>query len=55
MHLAYLQQMLDTDLSAERRNFLKTAGATVLVGGLAPSLAFAADAPAKASGKGFKG
>ncbi len=55
MHLAYLQQMRNTDLSAERRHFLKTAGATVLVGGLAPSLAFATDAPAKPSGKGFKG
>ncbi|MBA4284900.1 MAG: hypothetical protein C0434_05150 [Xanthomonadaceae bacterium] len=38
--------MRSTDLSAERRQFLKTAGTSILVGGLTPPAAFAADAAA---------
>lgn len=53
MHLAYLEPMRSTDLSAGRRDFLKTAGASILIGGLAPAQAFAADAGT--GGKGFKG
>ena len=49
MHLAYLDHMKNVDLSASRRQFLKT-GAAVTVGGLVPSMAFGATA-----GKGFKG
>ena len=55
MHLAYLDPMrradLDAELSAGRRQFLRNAGATLLVGGVAPSVAFAEGA----AGKGFKG
>jgi len=55
MHLAYLDTMRKVDLNNDRRRFLKTAGASILVGGLAPSLAFGADAVTTSSGKGFKG
>lgn len=55
MHLAYLDAMRHRDLEAAsdtgRRQFLRTAGASLLVGGVAPSLAFADGA----AGKGFKG
>lgn len=55
MNLAYLDAMRDRDLDAVsvdgRRQFLRTAGAGLLVGGLAPSLAFADGS----TGKGFKG
>lgn len=51
MHLGYLEHMRNVDLSTERRHFLK-AGAAILVGGMAPSLAFGAG---KSDVKGFKG
>jgi len=50
MHLAYLDQMKNVDLSLERRKFLK-AGAAITIGGLAPSLAFGASK----GPSGFKG
>lgn len=52
MHLAYLGTMKEQEFSTPRRAFLK-AGAAAVLGGLSPSLAFGADAAAKA--KGFKG
>ncbi len=52
MHLAYLDTMRHVDLDTDRRRFLKTAGAGILVGGLLPSVAFGAEAK---KGQGFKG
>ena len=55
MHLAYLDPMRHLDLDAKsadgRRQFLRNAGAALLVGGVAPSVAFAEGT----AGKGFKG
>ncbi|CAA0107642.1 hypothetical protein [Zhongshania aliphaticivorans] len=64
MHLGYLEeghklaeQAKEDNEKAGRRSFLKKAGAAIMVGGVAPSVAFGMSSAAEASDsvKGFKG
>ena len=55
MHLAYLNQMRDEPISTERRKLLKGAGASILVGGMAPATAFSQGLPGFAGGSGRMG
>lgn len=54
MHLGYLGEVDRIEREEGRRNFIKKAGAAMLVAGIAPSTAFAMSS-AKAAGRGFNG